>query len=55
MPFASKKQAAKCYAMKARGEAGTWNCEEWAHKTNFKSLPTYKHGKMMSKGRPKRS
>ena len=39
MPFESKSQQRKCYAMKARGEAGSWDCEEWSDKTDQKSLP----------------
>lgn len=44
MPFESKKQWKKCFAMKARGQAKGWNCREWAHKTekSFKKLPRYK-------------
>lgn len=39
MPFTSKRQARKCFAMKARGQARSWNCDEWSDKTNFKKLP----------------
>lgn len=40
MPFVSKAQVRKCFAMKARGEAKGWNCEEWADKTkSIKKLP----------------
>jgi hypothetical protein len=40
MPFTSKAQMKKCFAMKGRGQAKGWNCEEWAHKTkNLKKLP----------------
>lgn len=33
MPFESKRQVRKCFAMKGRGRAKGWDCEEWAHKT----------------------
>jgi hypothetical protein len=36
MPFKSKKQMKKCFALKAKGKAKTWNCEEWAKKTKKK-------------------
>ncbi len=39
MPFTSKKQAAKCWALKAQGKAKGWDCEEWSKVTNYKSLP----------------
>ncbi len=40
MPFKSKAQMRKCYAMKAKGKAGSWDCEEWSDKTkNPKNLP----------------
>ena len=39
MPFVSKKQQRKCYAMKGKGQNGSWDCDEFAHVTNFKSLP----------------
>lgn len=40
MPFKSKAQQRKCYALKAKGKAGTWDCDEWADETeDFKSLP----------------
>lgn len=42
MPFKSKSQVAKCFAMKSRGEAGSWNCTEWARATpNMKNLPKH--------------
>ena len=34
MPFKSKKQMRKCYALKAQGKNGSWNCDEWAHAQN---------------------
>lgn len=40
MPFKSKAQVKKCFAMKAKGKAKNWDCEEWAKETgNIKSLP----------------
>jgi len=40
MPFKSKAQQRQCYALKAQGKAGTWDCDEWAKETkNFKKLP----------------
>ena len=42
MPFKSKKQQRKCYAMKAKGQSGSWDCSEWSKETNFKKLPERK-------------
>jgi hypothetical protein len=43
MPFQSKAQMKKCFAMRGRGQAKGWNCEEWAHKTpSLKKLPEHK-------------
>lgn len=39
MPFQSKAQQRKCYAMKAQGENGSWDCSEWSEHTDFKHLP----------------
>lgn len=40
MPFKSKKQWRKCMAMRSRGEAGSWDCGEWADATkSYKKLP----------------
>jgi len=48
MPFKSKAQQRKCYALKAQGKAGTWNCNEWSEETDFKKLPKkVKKGKIM--------
>jgi hypothetical protein len=45
MPFTSKAQMKKCFAMKGRGQAKGWNCEEWAHKTpSLKKLPEHVDG-----------
>lgn len=40
--FESKAQQKKCYAMKSRGEAGSWDCDEWSEKTNFNKIPNKK-------------
>ena len=46
MPFKSKAQMRKCFAMKSRGQAKGWNCEKWAHETmNIKKLPARKRKK----------
>lgn len=45
MPFVSKSQARKCFAMKARGQAKGWDCEEWAEETDFDELPEKKKDK----------
>jgi len=44
MPFKSKAQWRKCWAMKAKGQAGSWDCHEWADstKTKYKNLPAEK-------------
>jgi hypothetical protein len=42
MPFKSKAQAKKCYAMKGRGQAKGWNCDEWSKKTDYSKLPAKK-------------
>ena len=39
MPFTSKAQQRKCYALKAKGQAGSWDCTEWSEHTDFKKLP----------------
>lgn len=39
MPFESKRQARKCYAMKNRNEAGSWDCDEWSENTDFDEIP----------------
>ena len=45
MPFTSKAQVGKCFAMRARGQAKNWNCEEWADKTkSIKALPEHVDG-----------
>ena len=39
MPFKSKAAQAKCYALKAQGKNGRWDCKEWSKHTTQKSLP----------------
>lgn len=40
MPFRSKAQVRKCFAMRASGRARGWNCREWAdHPPSIKDLP----------------
>lgn len=41
MPFRSKKQIAKCFAMKKRNPHSTWDCAAWLRETtSVKALPT---------------
>lgn len=42
MPFVSKRQERKCFAMKNKHQNGSWDCSEWAHSTDQKSLPEKK-------------
>lgn len=42
MPFVSKKQQKKCYAIKSTNPKSKWNCTEFSAKTNFKNLPEKK-------------
>lgn len=48
MPFSSKAQSRKCFV--TDGFGGKVNCKEWAHKTNYKSLPN----KVGKKSAPKK-
>jgi hypothetical protein len=43
MPFESKQQSKACFA--TGGFGGSVDCEEWAHKTNYKKLPHKKKKK----------
>lgn len=54
MPFVSKAQQKACYAKKARGENGSWDCSEWSHATNQKSLPQHASKQGRGAGRPKK-
>lgn len=40
MPFKSRQQSKACFA--TGGFGGKVDCEEWAHKTNYKKLPKRK-------------
>lgn len=42
MPFQSRKQAKKCFALRARGQAKGWDCEEFARHTDYPKLPERK-------------
>lgn len=50
MPFQSKRQQRKCYAMRAKGKAKGWDCDEWSDETNFKKLPARARHKKGSAG-----
>jgi len=40
MPFKSESQVRKCYALKNKGQAGSWNCDKWEkHTKSIKALP----------------
>lgn len=41
-PFVSEAQERACYAKKAAGEAGSWDCGEWSRATKGKKLPKRK-------------
>lgn len=41
MPFKSEAQRRLCYALKEKGEAGSWNCDEWAKETKDEKLPEH--------------
>lgn len=43
MPFESEKQSKACFA--TGGFGGDVDCEEWAHKTDYKHLPKKKKKK----------
>lgn len=47
MPFKSRQQNKACWATKGFG--GKVNCEEWAKKTNYKTLPNKVKTKSPSK------
>lgn len=47
MPFESTKQQRKCYALKAKGQAGSWDCTEWSGETDFAQLPKHKEKQKM--------
>ena len=39
MPFVSKAQNRKCWALKTKGQNGSWDCSEWASATSYDHLP----------------
>jgi hypothetical protein len=40
MPFKSKAQMRKCFALQSAGKSGNWDCGEWVDATaDIKSLP----------------
>lgn len=49
-PFVSEAQRAACYAKKAAGEAGSWDCEEWSEATSKRKLPKRKAVRNLRKG-----
>ena len=42
MPFKSKAQSRKFFAMESRGEIPKGTAEEWASKTDYSKLPLHK-------------
>jgi hypothetical protein len=41
MPFKSEAQRKLCYLLKNKGEAGSWDCDEWSASTGKKKLPEH--------------
>lgn len=40
MPFKSKAQMKKCFAMQSKGKAKGWDCSKWSKETkDIKKLP----------------
>jgi hypothetical protein len=40
MPFKSKAQMRKCFALQGKGKGGKWDCKKWAHETpSVEKLP----------------
>ena len=55
MPFKSKAQMKKCFAMKGRNQARGWDCHEWAdHTRSVKKLPE-KKGEAVIRAREKQA
>lgn len=45
MPFQSRSQMRNCYALRARGRAGSWDCDKWLDETpQPQCLPEHKGG-----------
>ena len=49
MPFVSKKQMKLCFALQRQNKNKSWNCQEWAEKTDYSKLPIYVPTKSRSK------
>ena len=41
MPFKSDSQRKLCYLLKGKGQAGSWDCDEWSTATGKKKLPEH--------------
>ena len=41
MPFKSDSQRKLCYLLKGKGQAGSWDCDEWSTATGKKDLPEH--------------
>lgn len=41
MPFKSDSQRKLCYLLKGKGQAGSWDCDEWSTATGKKDLPDH--------------
>jgi hypothetical protein len=41
MPFKSDSQRKLCYLLKGKGQAGSWDCDEWSIATDKKKLPEH--------------
>jgi hypothetical protein len=41
MPFKSDSQRKLCYLLKSKGQAGSWDCDEWSTETGKKKLPEH--------------
>ena len=49
MPFKNLAQSKACFAKKRAGTNGSWNCDEFAKATDYKTLPTGKTKKKWKK------
>ena len=52
MPFKSDAQRKLCYLLKGKGQAGSWDCDQWSKETKSKDLPEHV-GDKKSKGSDK--
>ena len=41
MPFKSDSQRKLCYLLKGKGQAGSWDCDEWSTATGKRKLPEH--------------